>query len=170
MLGSKHNMDHPVSYQKASLTDFDPLTELLGLLFQKENTKRLRADTKSSLVDPKQAMFLAYDGDLAIGTAHVSVRQEDVEGSHGKVCGYLEALYVRSEHRLRRGVALKLLGMCETWAARNRCKSFASDCFLDNTGSYQFHIRAGFTDISRNVHFIKEVTYPFMTSNPIWIQ
>jgi aminoglycoside 6'-N-acetyltransferase I len=101
-------------------------------------------------------MFLACDGEKAIGAAHCSIRGEYVEGTDGGDVGYLEGLYVLPDYRLK-DVGRGLLEQCETWAANQGCAEFASDCEVDNGESYRFHLKTGFAEVSRNIHFVKRI-------------
>ncbi|MFR8975649.1 MAG: hypothetical protein ACLVG9_06585 [Eubacteriales bacterium] len=47
--------------------------------------------------------------------------------------------------------------MCENWARQRGCKEFASDCELDNNGSFQFHIHSGFREANRIICFTKQL-------------
>lgn len=39
----------------------------------------------------------------------------------------------------------------------NGCVEFASDCVIDNTDSLQFHLRVGFEEAGRYIHFVKRL-------------
>jgi aminoglycoside 6'-N-acetyltransferase I len=105
----------------------------------------------------KQAFFLAFEKKLPVGVCHASLRSEYVNGKeYDGTCGYLEAIYVRPSHR-RQGIAAKLVALCENWALENGCREFLSDCLLDNTESYDFHLRLGFVETERNIFFRKEL-------------
>ena len=150
----------PILYRKAGLPDLDLVTELLRKLYgEHHTTEELLAENKEFLSNATQVIFLAADGDVAVGVAHASIRREYVEGSHNDICGYLEAIYTEPGYRLN-GIARSLVSECEKWSVQNRCTLFASDCELDNIDSFRFHLRVGFTETSRNIHFVKELPLP----------
>ena len=98
--------------------------------------------------------FLAFDNDKPTGILHGSIRREYVNGANAGLKGYLEAIYVLPEYRMN-GIAAELARIAERWASRHGCREFASDCLLDNTESYNFHLRIGFKETERNIFFLK---------------
>jgi aminoglycoside 6'-N-acetyltransferase I len=143
--------------RRALLADLDTVTGLLRKLYGGHHTTgEILAANKEHLTNPAQVMFLAYGGEKAVGIAHAAKRLEHVEGSHGDVCGYLEAIYVERDYR-GRGVAKTLLAECEMWSLGQGCTMIASDCELDNANSLAFHLEMGFSEVSRNIHFAKSL-------------
>ena len=146
-----------IKYRQAELSDLNTVTELLRKLYDEHHTtEELFAENKEFLSGATQAMFLAYNEAATIGIAHASIRREYVEGAHNDICGYLEAVYTEPEYR-RIGIARNLVVECEKWSVRNGCTLFASDCELHNTDSLNFHLCIGFTEASRNIHFVKKL-------------
>ena len=151
------NRSMPIQYRQATLDDLKTVTGLLRKLYAEHHTSgELLTENQELLSNPTQAMFLAFNGSDAIGVAHVSIRCEYVEGAHNDVCGYLEAIYIEPECR-HQGIAKDLVAKCEKWSVRNDCTLFASDCELENIDSQNFHLRIGFTEASRNIHFVKQL-------------
>jgi len=113
--------------------------------------------SKEVLTNPEKAMFIAFDGDNAVGFSHVYMRREWcwTENENGSF-GYLDTVYVRSKYR-KSGIAHALVAMCEDWARNKGCVEFASDCDLDNEGSRAFHAKLGFKETHRIIHFSKEL-------------
>jgi len=150
-----------ITHRKATLQDIDIITKLGLLLYSDDNTfETLYEENLSHLGRPEEVTFLAFLGDIAIGMAQSSVRRDYVEGtdsgnSDSKV-GYLEGIFVRPEHRSK-GIAKALIVECENWARQMGCKEFASDCRLQNEESYHFHLKIGFTEVGRNIHFAKDL-------------
>jgi aminoglycoside 6'-N-acetyltransferase I len=146
------------TYRPVASSDIEIVTELLAKLYYKSKRKiqehraELRAENETLLVSNSDALFLAYSGETAIGVAHVSLRREYVEGTDGGAVGYLEAIFVEPGYRMQ-GIARYLLGECRKWAIANDCDDFASDCEINNEASYRFHMKTGFEEASRNIHF-----------------
>ncbi|MCL2109170.1 MAG: GNAT family N-acetyltransferase [Oscillospiraceae bacterium] len=114
-------------------------------------------ENKTHFSDRRQGFFLAFAGDKPIGVAHVSLRNDYVNGTElGGTCGYLEAIYVKPEYRLN-GIAVALIRLCEKWAKENGCREFASDCPLHNIESYRFHLHIGFVETERCIFFRKDI-------------
>jgi GNAT superfamily N-acetyltransferase len=117
-------------------------------------TEELIEENKVYLTNSTHAFFLACDGETSAGVAHVAKRLEYMEGSHGDICGYLEAIYVELDYQ-QRGIARALVNECEKWSVGQGCTMLASDCELDNADSLKFHLAVGFSEASRNIHFAK---------------
>lgn len=144
-------------YRKAEQSDIETLTKLLCELYEDHSYEELLIENNTHFDNRRQIFFLAFDGKKPIGVCHGALRSEYVNGKEydGNV-GYLEAVYVRSEYRLC-GVATTLVTFCEDWALQNGCREFLSDCLLDNTESYKFHLRIGFAETERCIFFRKEL-------------
>jgi GNAT superfamily N-acetyltransferase len=55
------------------------------------------------------------------------------------------------------GIAAELVKVTERWSGRQGCREFASDCLLDNTDSYNLHLKIGFEETERNIFFLKAI-------------
>jgi aminoglycoside 6'-N-acetyltransferase I len=47
---------------------------------------------------------------------------------------------------IENGIAAELNKIIGRWAARNGCREMASDCLLENTDSYNFHLKIGYEE------------------------
>lgn len=145
-----------ITYRKAIDDDINIITKLGILLYDEHTLEEIFEENKELLANENEAMFLAYNGDKAIGFSHCSLRNDYVEGTHGGTVGYLEGVYVLPEYR-KKGVAKTLVGYCEKWIKGKGCKEFASDCQMNNDGSYAFHLKIGFKEVNRMICFTKEM-------------
>lgn len=116
----------------------------------------LAAEFSALLAREDAALFLAKQQNEVVGFAQCQLRRDYVEGTSTCPVGYLEGVYVEEAHR-RRGVAAALLHACETWAKRQGCAEFASDCELDNADSIRFHRSLGFREANRIVCFTRKL-------------
>ena len=142
--------------QKAAIEDLDSLARLAVQLWPSHAFEALKQELEGSLGNQNTAFFLYFDGDLPAGFAQCQLRYDYVEGTHSSPVGYLEGVFVPESHR-GRGIAAELLALCESWAAENGCKEFASDCELVNEASYAFHLRHGFREVNRVICFCKKL-------------
>lgn len=150
-----------ISYRIGSIDDLNTITELSILMCSGDYCGEFEDDellnsNKDDLLNPKMAMFLAFDGDKAIGFSHVFIRHESVIGTETSPVGYLEGVFVCPDYR-RQGIAEALVKMCEKWSKEHGCVEFASDCDLENTDSVGFHLRTGFKETHRIIFFSKEI-------------
>ena len=102
-----------------------------------------------------QLVLVAAEGDRLIGFLEASIRTfaEDCETDH---VGYLEGWYVEPEFR-RTGVGRILVANAEQWARDSGCSEMASDTELGNEDSIAAHIRLGYHESARLVHFRKDL-------------
>ena len=160
-------MEKNMTCRRATQADINAVTDLLFLLYNDEgqapelSREELFAENEQLFVDKNQALFLAFDGDKAVGVSHGSLRREYVNGTNDGVKGYLEAIYVLPEYR-KCGIAAELAKITEHWAAMNGCREMASDCLLENTDSYKFHLKIGFEETERCIFFVKAIDPPKM--------
>ena len=57
----------------------------------------------------------------------------------------------------KQGIAKKLLEECEKWSLKKGCTEFASDCELNNSISFNFHLSVGFEEANRIICFRKKL-------------
>ena len=148
-------MENQIIYRRASHDDINAFTKLLCVLYEMPFDEVLE-ENEELLADTNQAFFLAFDGDKPVGCSHGSLRREYVNGTNEDLKGYLEAIYVLPEYR-NRGIAAELVKVTEHWATMNGCHEIASDCLLENTDSYNFHLKIGYEETERCIFFLKEL-------------
>lgn len=102
-------------------------------------------------------IFAAFEDSQMVGFAQCSLRNDYVEGCSHSPVGYLEGIFVLENYR-QKGISRQLLLSCETWAKKQGCREFASDCELDNTQSLSFHLACGFEEANRIICFTKKLT------------
>lgn len=76
------------------------------------------------------------------------------EGCGDGPIAYLEGWYVDPDQR-GAGVGRALIAAAEAWAVAQDCHELASDAELDNNASQAAHLRLGFAEVGRSVHFRK---------------
>ena len=136
--------------------DFYKISQLACELWPHHNFDEMCGEIKEIIASENDMIFTLYCYGEMIAFAHCSVRNDYVEGTHSTPVGYLEGVYVREEWR-NLGFATELITCCENWAKEKGCKEFASDCNISNDVSVQLHRTSGFNEVSRLVHFAKEL-------------
>lgn len=144
-----------ITIGQASARDLGQVLRLSAELFQDNDPRELAGSYHKSLMNPQEAFFLVHEGPQAIGFAHMSIRHDYVEGAlEGRACAYLEAIYIQEKWRLG-GLGRRLVDACRQWAKDQGCRQLASDTPLDNQASLDFHLKLGFSEAGRLVHFIE---------------
>ena len=102
-------------------------------------------------------VLVAEDGESGlIGFAEVSIRFDHVEGASISPIPYLEGWFVDAAFR-KRGVGRELLDAIERWAISRGYTQLASDAEIENTSSIRVHKAFGFSEVGRNVQFLKKL-------------
>ncbi len=102
-------------------------------------------------------VFVAEDEHaILIGFAEVSVRHDHVDGATISPVPYLEGWFVEGPFR-NQGIGGALIGAVEQWARSRAFTELASDAVIDNVLSIRLHKKLGFSEIDRNVTFLKKL-------------
>ncbi|NHC34484.1 aminoglycoside 6'-N-acetyltransferase [Scytonema millei] len=143
---------------KVTQDDFNEWLDLALKLWSDESIEEMQRSLTIILHSPHEAGFLVKDdNDKAIGFMNLSLRYDYVPGATQSPVAYVEGIYVEDEYR-KQGVGTKLIQYAQQWAIECGCVELASDALLENTASYDFHIKVGFQEVERVVTFIKQVT------------
>ena len=142
--------------RKATPADLAAVSALAARLWPDHTAAEMEAEFLPIFAAKDTAVFLAYEGNEAIGFSQCGLRHDYVEGTESSPVGYLEGIYVANTHR-HRGYARLLLAACEVWAKEQGCTEFASDCELHNQESLHFHMKVGFEEANRIICFVKKL-------------
>jgi aminoglycoside 6'-N-acetyltransferase I len=142
--------------RKATVDDINIVIQLALLLYNDNTFNDLLYKMKVTLSNENNVVFLAYENLKYVGFAHCSLRYDYVEGTKSGNVGYLEGILVIEEYR-NKGISKMLVEYCESWAKEKGCTEFASDCELNNTNSYNFHLKIGFDEANRIICFKKNL-------------
>ena len=140
----------------ASKADSATLAELAIQMWDSSTAAELEKDFSKIASSDTAVCFIKYFGDVPIGFAQCSLRNDYVEGTSGSPVGYLEGVFIKEGHR-KKGYAKELLLACEKWARDKGCSEFASDCELTNENSLKFHLSMGFDEANRIICFRKDI-------------
>ncbi|WP_420645624.1 aminoglycoside 6'-N-acetyltransferase [Candidatus Leptofilum sp.] len=89
------------------------------------------------------------------GYLHVGSRKY-AEGCTASPVAYLEEWFVDTDVR-RQGVGRALIAAAEAWANQNGYTELASDTLIENEISLASHLALGFTEVERQINFIKKL-------------
>lgn len=141
---------------QANQEDSFMVAQLAAQLWTSQTTEEFKEEFDVLLDRSDAAVFLCLAEDKPVGFAQCQLRYDYVEGTETSPVGYLEGVFVEEEYR-NQGYAAKLLAACEQWAKDKGCTEFASDCELENTQSFAFHLRCGFQEANRIICFTKKL-------------
>jgi aminoglycoside 6'-N-acetyltransferase I len=116
----------------------------------------LNFDLDDRLADPDYAIFVAARADGAL-VAFIEAGLRDYgEGCETSPVGYIEAWYV-DEHIRGQNLGRELVHMAERWAREKGMIEMASDTWLDNETGIAAHLKLGYEEADRLVHFVKRL-------------
>ena len=116
----------------------------------------LNFDLDELLADPDAAVFIAADSEgRLVGLLETGLRAYG-EGCETSPVGYIEAWYV-DPHVRGQKVGRDLVYTAEQWAREKGCTEMASDTWFENEGGINAHLRLGYWEVERLVHFVKRL-------------
>lgn len=142
--------------KRAGKQDLKILAELAVQMWKKNSVNELMTEFSEIISGGKAQFFFKYENEIPVGFAQCQLRYDYVEGTKTSPVGYLEGIFVKEGCR-NKGYAKELLAACEAWAKARGCQEFASDCEIDNVGSFEFHKAMNFTEANRIICFSKKL-------------
>ena len=115
----------------------------------------LNFDMDDNLVNDDYLVIFACDGDKPIGLTEARIRDYG-EGCETSPVGYLEGWFVQEEYR-GKGVVWIMTQAAENWVREKGCTEVASDTWLENEPSIRAHLKMGYDEVERLVHFVKQL-------------
>ncbi len=100
-------------------------------------------------------IIFACDGDRPIGLTEARIREYG-EGCETSPVGYLEGWFVQEEYR-GKGIVGIMTRAAEDWVREKGCTEVASDTWLDNEPSIRAHVKMGYYEVERLVHYVKQL-------------
>jgi aminoglycoside 6'-N-acetyltransferase I len=116
----------------------------------------LTFDLDDKLANGNYAVFVAF-GAEEHPVAFIETGLRDYgEGCETSPVGYIEAWYVDEQIR-GQNVGRELVHNAEQWAREKGCVEMASDTWLENEASISAHLKLGYEEVERLVHFVKRL-------------
>ncbi|MBE0682371.1 MAG: GNAT family N-acetyltransferase [Anaerolineales bacterium] len=112
-------------------------------------------DMDDILASENDAVFFAWVDGKPVGMIEARLRDYG-EGCETSPVGYVEGWFVYPEMR-GKGIAGALTQAAEDWARGKGCSEMASDTWLDNEASIRAHLKMGYFEVERLVHFVKQL-------------
>lgn len=139
-----------------SADNLEPLVELVLELWVDCSLKEELENYGSIIGSEDEVCFLVKEQEKYIAFAHLSIRNDYVEGATCLPIAYIEGVYVKPNYQ-KRGIAKMLIEVAENWAKQKGLRQIASDTDIANLASIDFHKKIGFIEVERIVCFIKEL-------------
>lgn len=145
-----------ITIQRARPEDKPDWLRMRMLLWPDQPARELEPDMDKILADPAQAVFIALtpEGRRA-GFVEAGTRSYG-EGCATSPVGYVEGWYVDEDLR-GSGVGRRLVEAAEGWARQMGYTEMGSDTWLDNAASIYAHLKMGYQEVERLVHFVKRL-------------
>jgi len=108
-----------------------------------------------TLASDNDFVIFACDEDKPIGLTEARIK-DHAEGCLTSPVGYLEGWFVQEEYRGRSIVGI-MTQAAENWLREKGCTEVASDTWLENESSIRAHVKMGYSEVERLVHFVKHL-------------
>ena len=145
-----------MSIIRATASHLKEWTDLAVLLFPESSFEDELNFHKSVLESEKEIGLLYQVEGRSVGYMNLSIRSDYVNGADTSPVVFVEAIYVLPEYRAQ-GIGRKFLEYAETFAKQQGITQLASDCYIDNTASENFHKNCGFIEKERVICFVKDI-------------
>lgn len=116
----------------------------------------LDSDLDDLLSDNDSAIFVASRADGTLVAFIEAGLRDYAEGCDTSPVGYIEAWYV-DPHVRGQKLGREMVHVAEQWAREKGCTEMASDTWLENDVSIQAHLKMGYYEAERLVHFVKRL-------------
>ena len=115
----------------------------------------LVVDMDEVLASDNDFVIFACDGDKPIGLTEARIK-DHAEGCTTSPVGSLEGWFVEEEYR-GQGIVGIMTKAAEEWVRAKGCTEVASDTWLENESSIRAHVKMGYVEVERLVHFVKRL-------------
>ena len=145
-----------VTIRRATQTDKPEWLRMRLLLWPFGTAEGYSEDIDELLAEPLAPVFVAVRRDGMLGGFLEAGTRKYAEGCESSPVGYIEGWYVDEDLR-GQGIGKALVKAAEEWARSQGLTEMASDTWLDNDVSIQAHLKMGYEEAERLVHFVKKL-------------
>lgn len=149
-------MNNTITIRLATSADKPEWARMRLTLWPDENVGMSSEDMDTILADPMTPTFLAIRLDGKLGGFLEAGTRKYADGCDTGPVGYIEGWYVDPDLR-NQGVGAALVQAAEDWARSLGLTEMGSDTWLDNEASIQAHLKLGYQEKERLVHFGKRL-------------
>lgn len=142
--------------RRATSEDKSDWLRMRQALWPEAPAEYLSYDMDAKLANSNYVIFLASEAD-GRPVAFIEAGLRDyAEGCESSPVGYIEAWYV-DEHVRGQKLGRDLIRAAEEWAREKGMREMGSDTWLENETSIAAHLRLGYQEVERLVHFVKRL-------------
>jgi aminoglycoside 6'-N-acetyltransferase I len=145
-----------ITIRRATPADKPEWLRMRLLLWPFGTAESFSQDMDDVLAEPLTPVFVAARPNGNLGGFLEAGTRKYAEGCESSPVGYIEGWYVDEDLR-GQGIGKALVVVAEDWARSQGLTEMASDTWLDNDASVQAHLKMGYEDIERLIHFIKKL-------------
>jgi aminoglycoside 6'-N-acetyltransferase I len=142
--------------RRATSEDKSDWLRMRQALWPEAPAEYLSYDMDAKLANSNYVIFLASEAD-GRPVAFIEAGLRDyAEGCESSPVGYIEAWFV-DEHVRGQKLGRDLIRAAEEWAREKGMREMGSDTWLENETSIAAHLRLGYQEVERLVHFVKRL-------------
>jgi len=145
---------HPAVVRPASGSDRAEWLRMRHCLWPEVELEDLRREMERILADTLTPVFVMERPDGSLGGFIEAGTRKYADGCSTTPVGYIEGWYVDEDLR-GQGVGRMLIRAAEDWARGQGLREMASDTWLDNETSIAAHLKMGYEEVERLIHFAK---------------
>ena len=129
----------------------------LGMMLFPGSSFDEELDLHKKILAAENHVGLLYQKDSQyVGFMYLSIRNDYVNGTNTSPVAFVEAIYVLPDYR-QQGIGKEFIEYAGKYAKQKGISQLASDCFIDNNLSENFHKSCGFIEKERVICFVKNI-------------
>ena len=142
--------------RRATQADKQEWLRMRLLLWPFGTAEGFSQDMDGLLANPLTPVFVAARPGGGLGGFLEAGTRKYADGCESSPVGYIEGWYVDEDLR-GQGVGKVLVEAAEEWARSQGLNEMGSDTWLENEVSIQAHLKLGYEEAERLVHFVKKL-------------
>lgn len=146
----------PTLIRQASQADHSEWLRMRRALWPDVETDEMLREMARIQADPLSPVFVLERPDGLLGGFLEAGIRKYADGCETSPVGYIEGWYVDEDLR-GQGAGRALMHAAEDWARTQGLREMASDTWLDNVVSIATHLKLGYEEMERLVHFVKHL-------------
>jgi aminoglycoside 6'-N-acetyltransferase I len=142
--------------RRATQADKPEWLRMRQALWPEHSAEDFAVQSIEILGDTSQAVFVFERPGGSLGGFVEAGTRKYAEGCQSSPVGYIEGWYVDEDLR-GQGIGKLLVEAAEEWARARGLTEMASDTWLENETSIQAHLKMGYQEFERLVHFARKL-------------